>query len=246
MRRRSELLAHCWGPPALHIFSTLWFLYLSLWISQSSLCEGFPCGSAGKESACNAGDLGLIPGLGRSPGEGKGHPVQYCGLENSMDCIVHGVTKSWTWLSDFHFTSLHFPMWTLVTWGNSLLVRIFHNQGAVLRQNPRLNIWGEYHLGRKVKDPLGGPPVSQRAWVTVDCLWGINWWNPVFSVLFPAVLGRDSGQSGAGLESILLEQKSQCFLPFSHPDTIKLGAVFWGIMHKKTLNFGGRESQSQR
>ena len=58
--------------------------------------QGFPCGSAGKESACNAGDLGLIPGLGRSPGEGKGYPLQYSGLEKSMDCIVHGVTKSWT------------------------------------------------------------------------------------------------------------------------------------------------------
>ena len=60
------------------------------------------CGSAGKESACNAGDLGLIPGLGRSPGEGKGYPLQYSGLENSMDCIVHGVAKSRTRLSDFH------------------------------------------------------------------------------------------------------------------------------------------------
>ena len=60
---------------------------------------GFPCGSAGKESACNAGDLGLIPGLGRSPGEGNGHPVQYSGLENSMDCIAHGVSKSETQLS---------------------------------------------------------------------------------------------------------------------------------------------------
>ena len=59
--------------------------------------------SVGKESACNAGDLGLIPGLGRSPGEGKGYPLQYSGLENSMDCIVHGVTKSQTQLSDFHF-----------------------------------------------------------------------------------------------------------------------------------------------
>ena len=59
---------------------------------------GFPCGSAGKESTCNAGDLGLIPGLGRSPGEGKGYPLQYSGLENSMDYIVHGVTKSQTWL----------------------------------------------------------------------------------------------------------------------------------------------------
>ena len=47
---------------------------------------GFPCGSAGKESACNVGDLGLIPGLGRSPGEGKGYPIQYSGLENSTDC----------------------------------------------------------------------------------------------------------------------------------------------------------------
>ena len=51
---------------------------------------GFPCGSAGKESACNVGDLGSIPRLGRSPGEGKGYPLQYSGLENSMDCIVHG------------------------------------------------------------------------------------------------------------------------------------------------------------
>ena len=54
---------------------------------------GFPCGSAGKESACNAGDLGLIPGLGRSPGEGKGYPFQCSGLENSMDYIVHGVAE---------------------------------------------------------------------------------------------------------------------------------------------------------
>ena len=62
-------------------------------------------GSAGKESASNAGDLGLIPGLGRSPGEGNGYTLQYCGLENSMDlyCIVHVVAKSWTQLSDFHF-----------------------------------------------------------------------------------------------------------------------------------------------
>ena len=53
-----------------------------------------------KESACNVGDLGLIPRLGRSPGEGKGYSLQYSGLENSMDCIVLGVTKSQTQLSD--------------------------------------------------------------------------------------------------------------------------------------------------
>ena len=61
-----------------------------------------PGGSAGKESACNAGDLDSVPGLGRSPGEGKGYPLQYSSLENSMHCIVHGAAKSWTRLSDFH------------------------------------------------------------------------------------------------------------------------------------------------
>ena len=54
---------------------------------------GIPCSSAGKKSTCNVGDLGSIPGLGRSPGEGKGYPLQYSGLENSMDCIVHGGYK---------------------------------------------------------------------------------------------------------------------------------------------------------
>ena len=62
----------------------------------------FSGGSAGKESACNVGDLGLIPGWERSPGEGKGYPLQYAGLANSMDCIVHGFAKSWTRLRDLH------------------------------------------------------------------------------------------------------------------------------------------------
>ena len=62
---------------------------------------GFSDSSVDKESACNAGDPGLIPGSGRSPGEGNGCSHQYSGLENSMDCIVHGVAKSRTRLSDF-------------------------------------------------------------------------------------------------------------------------------------------------
>ena len=66
----------------------------------------FPCGSTGKESACNAADLSLIPGLGRSPGEGKGYPLQYSGLADSMHCIVHAVADSQTGLSDFHFQDL--------------------------------------------------------------------------------------------------------------------------------------------
>ena len=64
---------------------------------------GFPGGSAGKESSSNVGDLGSIHGMGRSPGEGKGYPLQCSGMENSMNCIVHGVAKSQIWLSDFHF-----------------------------------------------------------------------------------------------------------------------------------------------
>ena len=77
------------------------------------LCMGFPGGSVGKESACNAGDLGSIPGLGRSPGEGKGYSCQYSGLENSMDCIVHVVTKSWTGPCDFHFHFVLNGRWAL-------------------------------------------------------------------------------------------------------------------------------------
>ena len=66
----------------------------------------FPRVSAGEESACNVGDLGSVSGLGRSPGEGRGYALQYSGLENSMDTIVHGVAKSGTELSDFHFQVL--------------------------------------------------------------------------------------------------------------------------------------------
>ena len=72
--------------------------------NHSAFSSGhFLGGSVGKESACNAGDPGSIPGLGRSSGEGKGYSLQFSGLENSMECIVHGVTKSWTQMSDFHF-----------------------------------------------------------------------------------------------------------------------------------------------
>ena len=64
------------------------YIYICMYV-----CMGFPDSSVGKESACNAGDLGSIPGLGRSPGEGKDYPLQYSGLENSVDCIVHGIAK---------------------------------------------------------------------------------------------------------------------------------------------------------
>ena len=72
-------------------------------MSQLLANNGFPDSSVCKESAYNAGDPGSIPGSGRSPGEGKGYPLQYSGLENSMDCIGHRVTKNQTWLRQFHF-----------------------------------------------------------------------------------------------------------------------------------------------
>ena len=65
-------------------------LKLFILLDIYTLSTGF---SVGKESTCNPGDLGSIPGLGRSPGEGKGYPLQYSGLENPMDCILHGVTR---------------------------------------------------------------------------------------------------------------------------------------------------------
>ena len=67
--------------------------HFTLKVTQSQVILGFPVSSAGKEPACNAGDQGLIPGLGRSPREGKGYPLQYSGLENPMDCIAHGGHK---------------------------------------------------------------------------------------------------------------------------------------------------------
>ena len=68
---------------------------------KESACKG---GTDSKESTCNVGDLGSIPELGRSPGEGNGYPLQYSGLEKSMDYIVHGVAKSYKRLNDFQFT----------------------------------------------------------------------------------------------------------------------------------------------
>ena len=94
-----------------HRADTHWHLFLY------TAAYMYPCfspllsrSSAGKESACNAGDTGLIPGSGRSPGEGKGYPLQFSGLENSKDCIVHGVIKSQTRLSEFHFHILLLPL----------------------------------------------------------------------------------------------------------------------------------------
>ena len=90
-----------------------WLLLTYFSYSFWSFWSGFPDGSGSKASACNVGDLSSIPGLGRSPWGGDGNPLQYSYLENSMDrgawwATVHGVGKSWTWLSDFTFFLDHF------------------------------------------------------------------------------------------------------------------------------------------
>ena len=106
----------------------------------------FPCGSADKESTCNARELGLIPGLERSPGEGKGSPLQYSGLENPMDCILHGVTKSWTQLSNFYFhlkknTSLNFLK------GQHILLPCFGCQTSL--DSPDVSVWKPWLSNRQ-------------------------------------------------------------------------------------------------
>ena len=94
---------------------------------------GFWGSSVGKESACSAGDLGSIPGLRWSPGEGKGYPLQYSGLENSMDYTVHGVHKSWTRLSFFHLADNH---------SAGVLAR-----SAMEREAPKTSAWSEVITG---------------------------------------------------------------------------------------------------
>ena len=75
---------------------------IAFYLGHTYTKKGLPDSSIGKESACNAGDPSPIPGTGRCAGEGTGYPLQYSDLENSMDCVVHGVINSQTWLSDFH------------------------------------------------------------------------------------------------------------------------------------------------
>ena len=91
-----------------------WSLFFECWVFSQLFHSPLWPSSRGSLVPLNflplGGDLGLIPGLERSPGEGKGYPLQYSGLESSMDCIAHGVAKSWTQLSNFLF-HFHLPIW---------------------------------------------------------------------------------------------------------------------------------------
>ena len=116
---------------------------------------GFPCDSAGKEFPCNAGDLGSIPGLGRSPGEGNSYSLQYSGLENSTDrgdlqVIVHGVTKIWTWLSLFTFRKgQNVVVWCLIIVDTKNLSTFPYLDLMFLRNSPVPTEPGECWRGNK-------------------------------------------------------------------------------------------------
>ena len=110
----------------IELVSWPWLLRLEIYVVKLTWW-GFPGGSDSKESTCSAGDLGLIPGLGRSPGKGNGYPLQYSGLENSIDrgawqSTVCGVAKSRTWLSKFRF-ALYSCFVLLFLWASDSLHR---------------------------------------------------------------------------------------------------------------------------
>ena len=145
--RYTDFIAHGTAKHHHHIcvsFHCKWLRWMPAHTENCALGnkpQAFPHRSAGKESTCNEGDLGSIPGLGQSTREGKGYPLQYSGLESSMDCIVHGVAKSQTWLSNFHFTLAILNLWwvgimLVLSSGaacyTNILEKIFWKEGGLL------------------------------------------------------------------------------------------------------------------
>ena len=152
---------------------------------------GFPDSSVDKESTCNAGDLGLIPVLGRSPGEGKGYSLQHSGLENIMDCIVHGVAKSWTQLNNFHFhTSLVaqmiknlLAMWE--SWVRSLGWEDPLEEGKDTHCS--ILAWGiPWQRSLAGYIPWGHKELNTIEWLTLSPLYrSVNWASERFKSLAP-------------------------------------------------------------
>ena len=134
------------------------------------LYTGFPDSSVGKESACNTGDLGSIPGLGISPREGKGYPLQYSGLENSMHCKVHGVAKSQTQLRNFHF---HFHVYICirsVQFGHSVMSNSLRPQELQHTRPPCPSPTPSWQIeGETVADFILG--------LQNHCRWWLQPWN---------------------------------------------------------------------
>ena len=144
-------------------------------ISNHLYFSGFPDSLVGKEFFCNAGGLGLIPGLWRFPGEGEGYPLQYSGLENSVDCIVHGAANSWTQLNNFH---VHYTF---------LNIYLYHTKPKIVQahyflkeKNRSYHIW--FSLDAKSYPTLLRPQGLQPA--RLLCPWHFlvkNTWTPLIS-----------------------------------------------------------------
>ena len=148
------------------------------------LSLGFPCSSAGKESSCNAGDMGSIPGLVRSPGEGKGYLLQCSGLENSMDCIIHRVAKSRTQLSDFHFLqSLPSGVPMLTSWATST------QEFFVLRQtcitSYKLISRFLFFLCLSLKKHWSHTFLCDLLLLVNNTFWGLPWWLRWYRICLP-------------------------------------------------------------
>ena len=145
-------------------------LLINLFSGQQRRTRGFPDSSVGKESTCSVGDLGSMPGLERSPGEGNSYPLQYFGLENSTGCINHRVEKSRTRLSDFYFTHVYLYF--------QMDIHIWASQVALVVKNPPANAGdtrdkGSFPgLGRSPGEGNGDPlqysclgnPMDRGAW----------------------------------------------------------------------------------
>ena len=131
-----------------------------LFLKPLGIYTAFPHSSVGKESACNAGDLGSITGLGRSPGEGKGYLLHYSGLENSMDHTVHGVAKSGTQLSNFHFHFQVYTFYVLSTLGKEEQKR-WYGQWSNTKKLTNFLMVTHFHGGKDAMESLrvwlGGP-----------------------------------------------------------------------------------------
>ena len=134
--------------------------------------KAFPGSSAGKESSCNVGNQGLIPGLGRSPGEGKGYSLQDSGLEKSMDCIAHGVAKSQTRLSGFHY--FHYKL----VFASCMPVPV----GTFI---PLLRGWWETEIRGGHAGPRSTCP-RKTASISAKFGEGVGWFQIFKAFLFPA------------------------------------------------------------